>query len=565
MLQHRLGHYAILLTATALLTLPNLGAHSLWDVDEGINAEAAREMMEAESYISPLFNFELRTAKPALLYWLQMISYSLFGVNEFAARLPSVLAAMLTVLLTYELGRRMFGPSAGLLGGLVLASAIEFCMLAHAATPDSTLLLFTVLTFYLFWIGSRDGRQWWYAPVGLAEGFACLTKGPIGLVLPTTAIILFLIWNGEWKRLLNKRMVWWFLAFFVAAGPWYILVTVETRGAWIKQFIGRENVNRFMTPMENHRGPFYYHFAALFVFFAPWSIFLIGTIWHAIQEARKPVEPGKSYPPREASRFLLCWISTYLLFFSLAATKLPNYVAPIYPALAILTARLLSQWRMGMLTTTNRIPRAALLTFALIGVLTMLLFPIAGGWIRLPIRMAVFPDMAKWFWVGIIPIFGALVAWRCLRFEERGKTVAAFAAASIAFVGLLAAFPVVTFSNYHTPRLLVEEAQLKQPNRDIRLASLFWFQPSAVFYSQREIEKLTSWEQASDRLEMNAPVYLFVPEPIWNQIQKDDSKAAKYRIAARKFDYYKKYDVLVVTNEASRMDSVAAIPFADNP
>src|SRR5262245_29739497 len=96
--QHRLAHYAILLITTALLTFPNLGAHSLWDVDEGINAEAAREMREAESYISPLFNYELRTAKPAGLYWLQITSYSLFGVNEFAARLPSVLSAMLTVL-----------------------------------------------------------------------------------------------------------------------------------------------------------------------------------------------------------------------------------------------------------------------------------------------------------------------------------------------------------------------------------------------------------------------------------------------------------------------------------
>jgi 4-amino-4-deoxy-L-arabinose transferase-like glycosyltransferase len=549
MLQYRSAHYAILLIAMALLTLPNLGAHSLWDVDEGINAEAAREMLEAESYISPLFNFELRTAKPALLYWLQMVSYSLFGVNEFAARLPSVLAAMLTVLLTYELARRMFGASTGLLGGLVLASAIEFCMLAHAATPDSALILFTVLTFYLFWIGSRNGRQWWYAPVGFAEGLACLTKGPIGLVAPAAAIGLFLIWNGEWKRLLNRRMIWWFLAFFAAAAPWYILVTVETRGAWIRQFIGRENVNRFMTPLENHRGPFYYHFAALLVFFAPWSIFLGATIWHAVKEARTPDEPAKSNDSREASRFLLCWVGTYLAFFSLAATKLPNYVAPIYPALAILTSRLLREWRMGRATATHRVPQAALITFAMIGVLALVVFPIAGGWIPLPIKMTVFPDMARWYWIGIIPIVGAFVAWRYLRIGERGKSVATLATASIAFVGLLSAFPIVTFSNYHIPRLLVEEAHLRQPDRDIRLASLFWFQPSAVFYSQREIEKLESWEQASDRLEMKAPVYVFVPEPVWNQILQDDSKAAKYRIAARKFDYHKKYDVLVVTNE----------------
>src|SRR5580700_3073726 len=159
MFAHRFSHYAVLLSAMAVLTLPNLGVHSLWDVDEGVNAEAAREMMEAGTWISPLFNFELRTAKPALLYWLQMTSYSVFGVNEFAARLPSVLAGMVTVLLVYELARRMFGASTGLLAGIVLASAFEFCMLSHAATPDSTLLAFTVLTMFSFWIGSRNGGR----------------------------------------------------------------------------------------------------------------------------------------------------------------------------------------------------------------------------------------------------------------------------------------------------------------------------------------------------------------------------------------------------------------------
>src|SRR5580698_8409560 len=164
MYAHRLTHFAILLAAMAALTLPNLGVQSLWDIDEGVNAEAAREMMEAGTWISPLFNFELRTAKPALLYWLQMASYSVFGVNEFAARMPSVLAGMATVLLVYELARRMFGAATGLLAGIVLASALEFCMLSHAATPDGTLLTFTVLTMFSFWIGSRNGGRSWFLP-----------------------------------------------------------------------------------------------------------------------------------------------------------------------------------------------------------------------------------------------------------------------------------------------------------------------------------------------------------------------------------------------------------------
>ena len=104
-LNNRLGHYLLLVAVAALLILPNLGRPSLWDIDEGNNAEAAREMMESEDWVVPKFNYQLRVDKPALLYWLQIGAYRLFGINELAARFPSALAALLTVLLAYELAR----------------------------------------------------------------------------------------------------------------------------------------------------------------------------------------------------------------------------------------------------------------------------------------------------------------------------------------------------------------------------------------------------------------------------------------------------------------------------
>src|SRR6516162_5174372 len=99
-LNHRFGHYALLLAFGAVLFLPNLGGPSLWDIDEGNNAEAAREMFRSGNYVIPTFNYQLRTDKPALLYWLQALAYRAAGVNEFATRLPSALAALLTVLAT---------------------------------------------------------------------------------------------------------------------------------------------------------------------------------------------------------------------------------------------------------------------------------------------------------------------------------------------------------------------------------------------------------------------------------------------------------------------------------
>ena len=217
-LRARAADYAVLLAVTAALTLPNLGAASLWDVDEGVNAEAAREMREAGTWVIPTFNFELRTAKPVMLYWLQRTSYAAFGVGEWSARLPSALAGWLTVLLTYELARRMFGRPTGVLAGLVLASAVEFCVLAHAATPDATLLLFTVLTYFAFWVGHENGRRWWWVPTAAACGLAALTKGPVGVALPGLVLLLYFAWNRELSRLLDRRLGWAALAFLSSPG-----------------------------------------------------------------------------------------------------------------------------------------------------------------------------------------------------------------------------------------------------------------------------------------------------------------------------------------------------------
>src|SRR5205085_9042124 len=136
---HRAGHYALLAVVAAGLFLPNLGGPSLWDIDEGNNAEAAREMMESENWVIPTFNYQLRVDKPALLYWLQIAAYRLCGVNEFAARLPSAIAALFTILLVYELARRLFNGPTGLIAGIILASTVGFCGSAHFGHPDALL------------------------------------------------------------------------------------------------------------------------------------------------------------------------------------------------------------------------------------------------------------------------------------------------------------------------------------------------------------------------------------------------------------------------------------------
>ncbi|MBX9622397.1 MAG: glycosyltransferase family 39 protein [Gemmataceae bacterium] len=624
----RVADYLVLTAASAALTLPNLGAAALWDVDEGVNAEAAREMAEAGTWVIPTFNFELRTAKPVMLYWLQRAGYAAFGVSEWSARLPSAVAGWLTVLLTYELARRMFGRPTGLLAGVVLASAVEFCVLTHAATPDATLLFFTVLTYCLFWVGHERpaqagmpvpprvdsggtgipacaGRSWWL-PCAAGCGLAALTKGPVGVALPGLVFVLYFAWNRELGRLLDRRLGWAVVVFLLVAGPWYGLVTAETRGAWAKAFFLNENVNRALTPMEDHRGPVFYHAAALLVLFAPWSVFLGGVAWYGVKWARGKTPPPNPLPaagrgdridpdpsPRPSPpggegeeapsrgfgsplplwgrglgggvssgpgvgssdprpyRFLVCWVAAYLVVFSLVSTKLPNYVLPVYPALAVLTARFLVRWRDGDVAVPRWLMPAAVVGVAVVGLAVGAGLLVGGGAVPvLPAKARVFPGLETWAWVGLVPLAGAgVLAWH-LRRGDRPAFVTATAACSVAFVGLVAAFPALAVDRYKAPRELVRRSGIDDPGRDLRVGSHDWFQPSVVFYARREVEKLPTPEAAAEFLAVPTPGYLFVPEPAWT-----GWVAAKvtvpYRVAARRYDFYRNCDILVVTNDVN--------------
>ncbi len=546
--EHRLGHYALLMAALVLLTLPNLGNHTLWDIDEGLNAEAAREMLEGQRWVVPTFNFELRSAKPPLLYWGQILSYQLFGVSEFAARLPSVLASLLTVLLVYELGRQMFNARTGLMGGLILASAFEFCLLAHAATPDAVLLLATVLTLTVFWLGSQNGsRAWWY-PTAAAAGLAVLAKGPIGVGLPGLIILLYFAWNGELSRLWDRRLLTAGALFWAVAGPWYLLVTLATKGQFLKDFIGTHNVHRFLAPMENHSGPIYFHLLGLFVFFMPWSICLVASLIYGVRAAQQPSVPGDAVEKdRRAHRLLVTWFGVVLVFFSLAATKLPNYVLPLYPALALLTASYLERWRSGVISPGNIVMFISWVGLILVGVGIGFGLLLVGGLISLPgAKIPMLSGLGRWWWLGLIPITAAGVVLWYYRRGQRNRVIQVLTVAAILFMTGVAGFPPVSLDRHKAPRALVDESGARQLDREIRLGAWEYFQPSLVFYAGREVKRLVNAAETRQFLGTQRPAFLFVPANWWRD--HGHEVGLPHRVVARQYDFYRQGDILVIRN-----------------
>lgn len=547
--QGRAAPHALLVAVCAALYLPNLGGPSLWDIDEGNNSACSREMLESGDWVVPRFNGNLRPDKPALLYWLQLAAYHEFGVGEFAARLPSALSALAAVLLTYELGRRLFDPTTGLLGGLVLASATLFCGAAHFANPDALLNACTVLTFLFFWLGFSRGDSRWLVAAGAATGLGVLAKGPVALVLPLGAAGLFLLWSRRLDMLWDRRVLWASLACTLVFAPWYGWVGAETKAEFLRGFLLQHNVGRYLKPMEGHRGGLYYYPLVLLAGMAPWSAFLGAAGWYALgRRARADgasPEPAGALP--QAYRFLWCWIAVYFVFFSFAGTKLPNYILPLYPPAALLVARFLDRWRRGDAEPSRRLMGGGLLCFALVGVAAAAGLLVAGG--ALPLSLVKgprLPGVGAWAAAGALPVVGAAAAWALARRGRRGPALAALGCAAVLFLGVLAAGGAGAVDAYKAPRPLVRALPPGQAGREVRVACYGYFQPSLVFYSRRQVRQLENDEQALEQLRYPVEVYLFLPAAEWERLRA--RVGTPCRLVGSHRDVFRNCDVVVVTN-----------------
>ena len=299
--------------------LPGTSSLSLWDRDEACNAQCAREMLERNDPVVPTFNFKLRTDKPPLEYWAMMASYRFFGVNEFAARLPSVLFSVGTVLLIFLFGSQMWGREVGLLASLIMLTNIHFPIVARAATPDPAFLFFLTLSLFLF---LRGRITWGY----LASGFAVLAKGPLGIIIPLGTEVLYLLFSKGKREIRKAFPIAGPILFLAITLPWYIMVDLKTHHQFYKGFILYHNITRFVRPIGGHKGPVFYYVIVLILALFPWSPLLPRTCYRLFKRATE--EKGHLL-------FLYTWILLPFVIFSLARTKLPNYILPIYPALAL--------------------------------------------------------------------------------------------------------------------------------------------------------------------------------------------------------------------------------------
>jgi 4-amino-4-deoxy-L-arabinose transferase-like glycosyltransferase len=321
----------VLLALWALgLNLAGNDRTGLWDRDEPRYAVCVREMRSRGDWINPTFNGEPRFHKPILIYWLIGLSTALAGDNPFGVRLVSSLAGAGTVLGVWWLGRRMLGPRAGRLAGLIYATAPIVVAESKLATTDATLALWLFGCQVCLWRLSRRPSPGAAAAFWVLLSLTALTKGPIGPVLLLASAAL--AWRWGWPVPPRQRLHWRIgLAGFLAlTAPWFLAVSITSKGEFLRFAVGKQILTRVASDLEAHGGfPGYYPVVSLLVFF-PWS-------------ALVPAAIVAAWPHRKSNpdlSFLLGWAIAPVLVLECFQTKLIHYYLPAFPALALLTARL---------------------------------------------------------------------------------------------------------------------------------------------------------------------------------------------------------------------------------
>lgn len=319
-----------LVAAFVLVWFGTLANRSLVTTDEGRYASLSLAMLQSGDWITPRLNGLLYFEKPPLQYWAGAAAMALLGINEFAARLWTGLSGLATVLLVGFTARRLWGEVAGVHATLIAGATTWIVLGSHVLTLDAGLTAALTLVMCAVVLAERaaaqgdPSRRRWMLLAWLGMALATLSKGPIGVVIPGATLVIQSLWRrdaGIWRRLEWLRGV---SIFLLIAGPWFVLVSARNPDFAAFFFI-HEHVQRYLTTVHHREGAWWYFVPLLLVGFMPWT----GSLPWVLRASRSDF----------ASSFLLVWVVFNFVFFSASHSKLPTYILPIFPALALLLAR----------------------------------------------------------------------------------------------------------------------------------------------------------------------------------------------------------------------------------
>jgi 4-amino-4-deoxy-L-arabinose transferase-like glycosyltransferase len=372
--QTRLRELLLLAGLCGFFFFFRLSGIGLLGPDEPRYAQVASEMLARHDWVTPILYHHTWLEKPILLYWGEMLSYSAWGVRDWAARIPSAVAATLLVFGTYFTVRRI-RPRARLDAALMIASSVLILGFARAAATDMLLAspwCLSLLAWFCWYhlapgtgaaaypvakrplanggaesAPPRSARLWLLAFYAL-NALAALAKGPVAPALAGFVLIAFCASQRNFRALVRTLDPVGLAVFFAVAAPWYGLVQLRTP-EFFRVFFLQHNLARFGSNLYRHKQPFWYYIPVTLVATVPWTVWLMHGVGDGFRglrsRASKPGEPCPSDPEDPAGEpgftfevFLLLWALVPIAFFSLSRSKLPGYILPSIPALLILAA-----------------------------------------------------------------------------------------------------------------------------------------------------------------------------------------------------------------------------------
>ena len=316
----------LLLVVLALAWFGTLGLRPLYKADETRYAEIPREMAASGDWVTPRLNGFRYFEKPPLQYWMTGLFFKAIDVKDWTARLWTALAGFAGILLVLVAGNRLFGAPAGAYAAAILAGSPLWVAAGQINSLDMGLAFFQ--SGAIFALATGHPLLFW-----ACCALAVLSKGLVGIVLPLAALGLYVVLKRDWKTVWDVRPFAGLAVFLAIAAPWFVLVS-RANPEFAHFFFIQEHFQRFTTEVHQRTAPFWFFLPVLAVGMAPFLLPVLAGWWRGL---RSPA------PPFDAAFFLALWALVVLLFFSASSSKLPAYILPIFPALAVLAGRALAE------------------------------------------------------------------------------------------------------------------------------------------------------------------------------------------------------------------------------
>ena len=435
---------AILVFVFLVVWFCNLDYRSLVRPDEGRYAEIAREMALTGNWTTPRLNGIKYFEKPPLQYWMTAAAFKAFGEHEWTARLWAALTGFAGVLMVGFAGAGLFGRRAGFYSALILASSLLYAVIGHLNTLDmgvSFCLTLGVLGFLLAQHGAARTRETrlWILRAWTAMGFGFLSKGLIGLALPAAAMVAYALVHRDISFLKRMEPFAGMAIMLAIALPWIIAVSIANP-EFPHFFFIHEHLQRFLTQVHHRTAPWWYFVPILIAGALPWTAML----GQALIAAWKGDPGGRSFKPR---RFLLLYAAVIFLFFSASQSKLPSYILPIFPALALLVGEWLTRIRGRTLTWL-------ILPIAVLGLTGAIASPFLVNFASEKVPAALYALFSRWILAGSLTLLAAcclamFFAWR----ERIAAAVVVLGAGGLLLVQLIMTGHETLSPSYSTSHL----------------------------------------------------------------------------------------------------------------